>query len=365
MAAREDGGVGEAEGPPPHGHESMAELLPVIRRVVAARVRDPGQVDDLVQETLARVMAARSRVEGGSLAPYAVVTARNLVVSAAQREQRARHHQHLLVDPDGEPPRPEDDLVRRSDAAVVDRALRRLPQADRDLLVAHEVEGQGTRALAADHGSTPGAVAARLSRTRARMRVEYLLEQAGAEPPSDGCRPVLVALSSADRRRQADLDVTGHLLSCDFCADLSLRLLERRGARTEQEGDRVPVARDADVVAVRRRARECGVQAGFAGTDLTLIATAVSEIARNIVKFARRGEFRFSVVTDARRTGLLIVARDSGPGIADLDEAMRDGYSTYRGLGLGLPGARRLMDEFDIVSEVGKGTTVTMTKWRG
>lgn len=357
--------MGEAEGPPPHGHETVAELLPVIRRVVAARVRDPGQVDDLVQETLARVMAARSRVEGDSLAPYAVVTARNLVVTAAQREQRARQNAHLLVDREGGLPPPEDEAVRRADAAVVDAALRRLPEADREMLVAHEVEGQGTHALAADHGSTPGAVAARLSRTRARMRVEYLLAQAGSEPPTDRCRPALLALSAADRRRQADLDVTGHLLSCDFCAELSLRLLERRGARTEQEGDRVPVTRDADVVAVRRRARECGVRAGFTGTDLTLIATAVSEIARNIVKFARRGEFRFSVVTESGRTGLLIVARDSGPGIPDLAQAMRDGYSTYRGLGLGLPGARRLMDEFDVVSEVGKGTTVTMTKWRG
>ncbi|MGZ8750423.1 MAG: sigma-70 family RNA polymerase sigma factor [Pseudonocardia sp.] len=355
--------MGEAEVPPLDGHESMADLLPLIRRVVAARVRDPAQVDDLVQETLARVMAARSRVEGDTLAPYAVATARNLIVSAAQREQRARRNAHLLVDRDGGPPPPEDEAVRRADAAVVDLALSRLPPADREMLVAHEVEGRETGALAADRGSTPGAVAARLSRTRARLRVEYLLAQGDADPPTDRCRSALFALSTADRRRQADLDVTGHLLSCDFCAELSLRLLERRGARTEA-GDRVPVSRDADVVAVRRRARECGVHAGFTGTDLTLIATAVSEIARNIVKFARRGEFRFSVVTDSGRTGLLITARDSGPGIPDLAEAMRDGYSTYRGLGLGLPGARRLMDEFDIVSEVGKGTTVTMTKWR-
>jgi RNA polymerase sigma factor (sigma-70 family) len=356
--------VGEAEVPPPDVHESMADLLPVIRRVVAARVRDPAQVDDLVQETLARVMAARSRVEGDTLAPYAVATARNLVVSAAQREQRAWRSAHLLVDRDGGPPPPEDEAVRRADAEVVDRALSRLPPADREMLLAHEVEGRETGALAADRGSTPGAVAARLARTRARLRVEYLLAQGEADPPTDRCRPALLALSAADRRRQTELDVTGHLLSCDFCAELSLRLLERRGARTEREGDRVPVSRDADVVAVRRRARECGVHAGFTGTDLTLIATAVSEIARNIVKFARRGEFRFSVVTDSGRIGLLITARDSGPGIPDLAEAMRDGYSTYRGLGLGLPGARRLMDEFDIVSEVGKGTTVTMTKWR-
>ena len=126
----------------------------------------------------------------------------------------------------------------------------------------------------------------------------------------------------------------------------------------------MPVSRDADIVVARQKAREAAAKAGFSGTDLTLIATAVSEIARNIVKFARRGEFTFSIVTEPGRTGLLMTARDSGPGIADLPQALQDGYSTYRGLGLGLPGARRLMDEFDIVTEVGKGTTVTMAKWR-
>jgi serine/threonine-protein kinase RsbT len=175
---------------------------------------------------------------------------------------------------------------------------------------------------------------------------------------------VLLALSAADRRRQAELDVKGHLLACDFCADVSSRLLHQRPGRSRVEEERVPVSRDADIVVARQKAREAAAKAGFSGTDLTLIATAVSEIARNIVKFAHRGEFTFSIVTEPGRSGLLMTARDSGPGIADLRQALQDGYSTYRGLGLGLPGARRLMDEFDIVSEVGKGTTVTMAKWR-
>ena len=103
---------------------------------------------------------------------------------------------------------------------------------------------------------------------------------------------------------------------------------------------------------------------GFGRTDLTIIATAVSEVTRNIVKFADSGEVVIEVLDEPRR-GIRIVARDVGPGIPDVDEALRDGYSTYDGLGLGLPGARRLMDEFAIVSEVGRGTTVTMTKWWG
>jgi serine/threonine-protein kinase RsbT len=356
--------VGEAQVPPPNGHEPLADLVPVIRRVVAARVRNPAQVDDIVQETLSRVMAARSRVERDTLAPYAVATARNLIASAAQREQRARQLAHLLAEPGEGEPRPEDEAVRRADAALVNAALGRLPEADRELLLAHEVEGRDTAALAADRRSTPGAVAARLARTRARLRIEYLLAQRGTDPPTDRCRPSLLALSSADRRRQAELDVAGHLLACDFCVDLARLLRERRPARGERDGEHVPVARDADVVVARQTARAVAASAGFSGTDLTLIATAVSEIARNIVKFARRGEFTFSVITQGGRTGLLMTARDSGPGIPDVPRALREGYSTYRGLGLGLPGARRLMDDFEIVSEVGQGTTVTMTKWR-
>jgi serine/threonine-protein kinase RsbT len=353
----------EAQVLPPNGHEPVADLVPVIRRVVAARVRDPVQVDDIVQETLARVMAARSRVQRDTLAPYAVATARNLIASAAQREQRARRSAHLLAEAD-DTRRPEDEAVRHADAALVNVALARLSPTDREILLAHEVEGADTATLAADRGSTPGAVAARLARTRARLRVEYLLAEAGADPPTDRCHPTLLALSAGDRRRQAELDVTGHLLACDFCAALGPGLLERRAGRSSQEAERVPVSRDADVIVARQKAREAAVQAGFAGTDLTLIATAVSEIARNIVKFAHRGEFTFSIVTEPGRSGLLMVARDSGPGIPDLPQALRDGYSTYRGLGLGLPGARRLMDEFDIATEVGKGTTVTMAKWR-
>lgn len=101
----------------------------------------------------------------------------------------------------------------------------------------------------------------------------------------------------------------------------------------------------------------------MSSSDLTLVATAVSEITRNIIQYADRGEIEFAIVERDGRRGLLIVARDRGPGIVDIGLAMQDGYTTSRGLGLGLPGSRRLMDDFDIQSEVGAGTTVTMTKW--
>jgi serine/threonine-protein kinase RsbT len=123
------------------------------------------------------------------------------------------------------------------------------------------------------------------------------------------------------------------------------------------------VDRDADVIMARQRGREMAAAAGISGSDLTLVATAISEIARNIIVYAQRGEIILKVATDGRRRGVVVIARDQGPGIADIDQAMRDGFSTGRSLGFGLPGARRLMDDFEIVSEPGKGVTVTMTKW--
>jgi serine/threonine-protein kinase RsbT len=126
---------------------------------------------------------------------------------------------------------------------------------------------------------------------------------------------------------------------------------------------RVLVERDADIVAARQKGREIGARLGFSGSEQTVVATAISEVARNIVIYAQRGEIVLSIIQRGGKRGILVVARDEGPGIPDIEQAMRDGYSTGKSLGLGLPGARRLMDEFDIVSEVGKGTTVTMRKW--
>ncbi len=126
---------------------------------------------------------------------------------------------------------------------------------------------------------------------------------------------------------------------------------------------RWPIAVDGDIVTARQHGRRLAEQLGFPSSDQVLIATAISEVARNIVQYARPGEVSFRVITQGRRRGLLMVAHDDGPGIPDLALAMEDGYSTSRSLGMGLPGVRRLMDEFDIVSELGKGTTVTMTKW--
>jgi RNA polymerase sigma factor (sigma-70 family) len=359
------GAVGLSAGQPTSEfqHDDVVELAPLLRRVIAARVRDSHVVEDLVQETLTRVMAARQRLEPRTLAPYAVVTARNLIRSLATSQDRSRRHAHRLIDL-REPVLPEEEALRREESRAITTALGRLAQQDQEALVAHEVEGTDTSTLAASRDSTPGAVAAQLSRARARLRVEYLLELEQDEPPTPRCRPVLLALSAGDRRRQRDLDAGDHLLACAWCARLSEPLVDRRRTDAMTGEVRIPVQTDADVVTARKRGRELAAQAGFSATELTVIATAISEIARNIVMFAERGEIIVSLVGEDSRQGVTVVARDAGPGIADLEQAVQDGYSGYGGMGLGLPGSRRLMDEFEITSEVDKGTTVTMTKWR-
>ena len=127
---------------------------------------------------------------------------------------------------------------------------------------------------------------------------------------------------------------------------------------------RVRIQSSADVVAARQQARALASRAGFSQSNLTVIATAVSEVVRNIVEYAQEGEVVITLISrGAYRKGVEIVAADQGPGIPDVSLVMRDGYSTRKGLGIGLPGARRLMDDFEIESEIGKGTTVRMRKW--
>jgi serine/threonine-protein kinase RsbT len=127
---------------------------------------------------------------------------------------------------------------------------------------------------------------------------------------------------------------------------------------------RMRLATDADMVPARAKGREVATELGFSRTDGTLIATAISEIARNVLIHAGSGELVIEPVYEDSRCGIRVAARDSGPGIRDVEAALRDGYASRGGLGLGLPGARRLMDELDVDSAPGCGTTVTMTKWR-
>jgi serine/threonine-protein kinase RsbT len=126
---------------------------------------------------------------------------------------------------------------------------------------------------------------------------------------------------------------------------------------------RVRITTDDDIVTARQEGRRLSSTLGFSSTDLTLIATAISEVARNIRLYADQGDVQLKLVRDRDREGIVVVARDKGPGIQNVELAMQDGYSSRGSSGLGLPGARRLMDEFEIRSRPGKGVTVTMKKW--
>jgi serine/threonine-protein kinase RsbT len=125
----------------------------------------------------------------------------------------------------------------------------------------------------------------------------------------------------------------------------------------------VDVNNSDDIVTARQAGHELARQLGFSLTDVTMIATAISEIARNITSYAGRGEVSVGVQYRDGRQALVVRAEDDGPGIADIERALEDGYSTGRGLGLGLPGARRLMDRLIVDSAPGKGTVVEMWKW--
>ena len=130
------------------------------------------------------------------------------------------------------------------------------------------------------------------------------------------------------------------------------------------EGDIVVNINDSDdIVAARKAGHHLALDLGFSLTDVTMIATAISEIARNITSYAGRGVIRVTVADREGRKALVVRAEDYGPGIADIDRAMEDGYSTGRGLGMGLPGARRLMDRLVVDSKLGRGTVVEMWKW--
>jgi len=125
----------------------------------------------------------------------------------------------------------------------------------------------------------------------------------------------------------------------------------------------VKISSPADIVAARQEARALALEAGFSICDSTLITTAISEMSRNVLEYAHHGEVTISLLKNGSKNGVKIVVDDDGPGIADIAQVMKDGYSSRQGMGIGLPGTKRLMDEFEIRSKIGDGTTVIMKKW--
>ena len=140
-------------------------------------------------------------------------------------------------------------------------------------------------------------------------------------------------------------------------------MLDVASPPVSRDVETLPIRSGEDVVRVRQAVRTAAVRLGFSLVDQTKLVTAASELARNTVDYGRGGDCELEVVQSGERTGLRLVFRDEGPGIPDVERALRDGYTTGGGLGMGLGGARRLVDEFTLDSTVGVGTTIAVTRW--
>ncbi|MDB4959151.1 MAG: stage sporulation protein [Myxococcales bacterium] len=171
-----------------------------------------------------------------------------------------------------------------------------------------------------------------------------------------GFKPEIIAMHSPQQIAD-DIMLRHRKHSDDSCVVVARYLGE------PSTGTRIDIQGEADVSQARIRTRDVAHGLGFESTAVEALATAVSELARNIFVHAKRGEIELAAARENGRSGIVIIARDRGPGIRDIGLAMQDGFSTDRSLGLGLPGARRLVDELELESKPGAGTTVTLRKW--
>ncbi len=219
----------EQPAEPPNDQREILALVAPLRRFALSRTATAHDADDVVQETLARVLAARGRLEGVTLTAYAFTVARNLIASAHREAEVRRRNAPRLLDP-REPADPEQALLASEDRRALAAALDELPQPQRERLVEHVVHERPLGDLTETGGPGPAALTAQLGRTRAKLRLDYLLALRNTSLPTARCRPVLLAVSAGDQRRQAALRAGAHLLACRTCADLGEPLLQRQRA---------------------------------------------------------------------------------------------------------------------------------------
>lgn len=221
-----DASLQEQSGPPAAQVVSIVEPL---HRYVRAHTRQPADADDVVQETLTRLLEHERVLVPDSALAYALVTARHVLADRAREADRHERHVHLMVDRT-QPPRPDDVIVDQEEQAALREALAEVPARQRELLLAHILDDEPITALAVEEGKSDGALSAQLARVRARLRLDYVLALKGTVLPTPRCRPVLLALSAGDGRRQEALRAGHHLLTCTVCADLAEPLLQRQRA---------------------------------------------------------------------------------------------------------------------------------------
>jgi len=205
--------------------DDLADVRTAVRRALAARTSDGHLIDDLTQETLLRI-ASTDALSDDERRAYAVVTARNLLTSHHRRRSVQARHLHELVE-HGHEPDPEQRTIASEEVAALKLAMTRVDPDERELLVRHEVGGTNLATLAGEAGTSNGAIAMRLARARANLRLEFLLVFRRLSLPTDQCRPVLLALAVGDARRQAQLHAADHLQACPTCASLAGPMIER------------------------------------------------------------------------------------------------------------------------------------------
>jgi len=209
--------------------QRLGATATAVRRALAARTSQPDLIEDITQETLLRVVSAEQRLEPDALRAFAVVTARHLLIDHARAQGRFGRHQHRLVDYSSLTG-PEEATLQREETDALAASLEGLDAQDRALLVAHEADGISVKDLALREGTSKGALAVRLARIRAQVRLEFLLAFRRTDLPSDRCRSVLMAISAGDARRQSRLGAADHVASCPTCSSLSAPLRQRRRA---------------------------------------------------------------------------------------------------------------------------------------
>ena len=207
--------------------DPIVALEPLVRRIAANRLSSRDDIDDVVQETLTRLLEARPRLELRTLASYAVVTTRHLVTSLQRRREIAERHAPKTFDPRA-PLDPEERVLQLEEQRALLSGLARLREGERDALIERDVLDASTAEVAAKESTTPGAAATRLTRARARLRVEYLLAFRGLRDlPAPRCRSVLYALAAGDKARQVSLAAGDHIDECSSCASVVGPLIAR------------------------------------------------------------------------------------------------------------------------------------------
>jgi RNA polymerase sigma factor (sigma-70 family) len=267
-----EGGPGRPAHPASVAEAEIVGLIDPLRRYALAHSPQPADAEDVVQEVLVRMLDVRDRLTPGTGLAYAIVTARNLIATRARSTAVFRRNRHRLIDL-REPAEPEEVVIGASEREALRAALGELPPEQREALLAHVLEEEPVAALAVKDGTSPGSMAAQLARTRARLRVDYVVGVRSVRLPTARCRPVLLALSASDLRRQGALRAGAHLLTCKTCAELAPPLMERQRALVAL----LPWLGLGPALGFLRRVfRQPSVQVGAAGT--AVVAAGVGAV---------------------------------------------------------------------------------------